>query len=166
MVTNVVYLYDNCLMMKKDLPKRGAKYFKENEMISKVKDSYQTIELARKLPIALADFTYSRFKKVAVKVPFTQSDWANILHLSERTLQRYAKENKSFEGIYVDRILQVEKLIDTGLDTFKSADAFYNWLKKPKKNVDTTISFESLFHSEGIQDVLNQLGRIQHGVYT
>ena len=34
-----------------------------------------------------------------------------MLHLSERTLQRYAKYNTSFEGIYVDRILHLEQMI-------------------------------------------------------
>jgi len=40
---------------------------------------------------AVAEFTYKRFQKIADKVPFTLKEWADILHLSERTLQRYAK---------------------------------------------------------------------------
>jgi len=87
------------------------------------------------------------------------------LHLSERTLQRYAKDNKNFEGIYVDRILQVDKLIDKGLETFKDAEAFYRWLKQPKTVLGIELSFQSLTHSQGIHDLYSQLERIQHGVY-
>lgn len=111
------------------------------------------------------DFSYKKFQKITNKMPFTQKEWAQILHLSERTLQRYAKDNSSFEGIYVDRILQLQQLIDMGLETFTDATAFYNWLKKEKKVLGHIINFESLYSSQGISDIITQLGRIQYGVY-
>jgi putative toxin-antitoxin system antitoxin component (TIGR02293 family) len=119
----------------------------------------------KRLP-AVADFPYSKFSKIAAKVPFTQKEWANILHLSEKTLQRYSKDNKSFEGIYVDRILQLDQLIDMGLETFTDAGALYRWLKREKKVLGQTINFDSLYSTQGIHDIIDQISRIQHGVYT
>ncbi|MEX6687757.1 DUF2384 domain-containing protein [Danxiaibacter flavus] len=113
----------------------------------------------------VADFPYKKFEKIAGLVPFTQKEWANILHLSEKTLQRYSKDNKSFEGIYVDRILQLEQLIHMGLETFTDAEAFYRWLKREKNILGQTVNFESLYSTQGIQDIIDDLGRIQHGVY-
>jgi uncharacterized protein (DUF2384 family) len=112
------------------------------------------------------DFPYKKFQKIAANVPFTQKEWANILHLSERTLQRYASNNNSFEGIYTDRILQIQQLIELGLQTFISAEAFYRWLKTEKTVFNHTLTFESLYSAQGIQDVTNQIGRILHNVYT
>jgi putative toxin-antitoxin system antitoxin component (TIGR02293 family) len=89
-----------------------------------------------------------------------------MLHLSERTLQRYAKNNSSFEGIYTDRILLLQEMINLGLETFESADAFYQWLKKDKPVMGQTLNFESLYSDRGIQEVIDQLHRIQYGVYT
>lgn len=152
--------------MKKSEPHKKVKLYETNEDISKVSEPSVTLQSFKKLPAALADFPYAKFKKIADKVPFTQSEWANILHLSERTLQRYAKDNKSFEGIYVDRILQLEKLIDKGLETFTDTDAFYRWLKLKKNVLGKELSFESLYYTQGIEDLYIQLGRIQHGVYT
>lgn len=114
---------------------------------------------------AVAEFTYRKFKKIADLVPFTQAEWAGILHLSERTLQRYAKNNGSFEGIYTDRILQLQELIETGLVTFSSPEAFYQWLKKDKPVMGHILNFNSLSAGRGIQETLNQLVRIQQGVY-
>lgn len=114
---------------------------------------------------AVAEFTYRKFKKLADQVPFTQAEWASVLHLSERTLQRYAKNNGSFEGIYTDRILQLQELIETGLATFSSADAFYQWLKKDKQVMGLVLNFNSLSTTRGIQETVNQLIRIQQGVY-
>ncbi|MBG9376938.1 hypothetical protein I5907_11895 [Panacibacter sp. DH6] len=123
---------------------------------------YRTV---KRLP-EVADFPYRKFEKIAALVPFTQKDWAGILHLSERTLQRYAKDNSSFEGIYVDRILQMEQLIELGLETFTDATALYSWLRKEKKVLGHTLTFESLYSAQGIQDLIDQLRRIQYGVYS
>jgi hypothetical protein len=99
------------------------------------------IQNTRRLPV-VADFPYRKFEKVAVLVPFTQREWANILHLSERTLQRYSKDNSSFEGIYVDRILHIEQLINLGLETFVDAAAFYRWLHREKKILGRVLNFD------------------------
>ncbi len=119
-----------------------------------------------KKPVAVADYSYRKLKKLADTVPFTLTEWANMLHLSERTLQRYAKNNSSFEGIYTDRILLIQEMVALGLETFVSAEAFYQWLKKDKPVMGQSLNFESLYSDRGIQEVINQLSRIQYGVYS
>jgi putative toxin-antitoxin system antitoxin component (TIGR02293 family) len=116
--------------------------------------------------LEVADYNFKKLKKVIDLVPFTQVEWANMLHLSERTLQRYAKNNSSFEGIYTDRILLLQEMINLGLETFTGADSFYSWLKKDKPVLGQTLNFESLYSDRGIQEVIDQLTRIQYGVYT
>ncbi len=110
------------------------------------------------------DFTYSEFKKIADKTPFTQAEWASILHVSERTLQRYAKNNGSFAPINAERAVQIEKVIKEGKITFGKVENFYNWLKRNPYMLEGNLSFSSLTSYEGIQKVLTQLGRIQHGI--
>jgi len=119
-----------------------------------------------KKTLSVADYSYKKLKKITDLVPFTQAEWANMLHLSERTLQRYAKNNSSFEGIYTDRILLLQEMINLGLETFTSADAFYQWLKKDKPVMGQILNFQSLYSERGIQEVIDQLGRIQYGVYS
>ncbi len=111
------------------------------------------------------DFTYSEFKKIADKAPFTQAEWASILHISERTLQRYAKNNGSFAPINAERALQIEQVIKEGKFTFGKVENFYNWLKREPYMLEGPLSFNSLTSFEGIQRVLTQLGRIQHGLF-
>ncbi len=132
---------------------------------TKVEEPMATYLPVRK-PVSVTDYTYKKLKKIADMVPFTQSEWANMLHLSERTLQRYAKNNSSFEGIYTDRILLLQEMIELGLETFVNADSFYHWLKKDKTVMGQPINFVSLYSDRGIQQVIDQIGRIQYGVYT
>jgi uncharacterized protein (DUF2384 family) len=144
---------------------KHKKYSTTSLKVSKVEEPVVEYRPMKKTPIVL-DFPYRKFEKIAAIVPFTQKEWANILNLSERTLQRYSKDNTSFEGIYVDRILHVEELIRLGLETFTNAVAFYRWLKREKHVLGKTLNFESLYSTRGIQDTIDQIVRIQYGVYT
>jgi putative toxin-antitoxin system antitoxin component (TIGR02293 family) len=140
------------------------KYSTTSTKVSKVEEPVIEYKPLKKALI-VQDFPYRKFEKIAALVPFTQKEWANMLNLSERTLQRYSNDNSSFEGIYVDRILHIEELIRLGLEAFANADAFYRWLKREKHVLGKTLNFESLYSTIGIQDLIDQIGRIQHGVY-
>jgi len=142
---------------------KKAEADKDQEKISKVEEplSFYGIQKAS----TLKDLTYSDFKKVADKVPFTQSEWAAILHVSERTLQRYAKDNHAFAPINAERFSLMEKVLREGKATFGKTEAFYNWIKRNPYMLEGNLSFESLTSFEGIQNVLTQMGRIQHGLF-
>ena len=151
--------------MAKKIKKPAVYPTVQDEKPLKVEEPFAEYKSVKKLH-TITDFTYKKFEKLSKLVPFTQKEWAGILDLSERTLQRYARDNKGFEGIYTDRLLHIEQLINTGLETFTSADAFYAWLKKDKPVLGQAFNFSSLYTTRGIQETINQLLRIQHGVYT
>lgn len=117
-----------------------------------------------KIDNQLKDFTYNDFKKVADKIPFTQAEWALILHVSERTLQRYAKDNHSFASINAERIVLIEKVLQQAKITFGKTENFYDWIKRNPYMMEGNLSINSLSTYEGIQNVLTQLGRIQYGI--
>ena len=146
--------------MKKKKPPQKNKPGEEENLVNEPLAIYRSIKI---LP-TVQDFSYKKFERIASKAPFTQREWAAILHLSEKTLQRYAKDNKNFEGIYVDRILHIQELIEMGIETFTSYDAFYRWLRKDKPMLGITLHFSDLFTSQGIQEHINALGRMQHGI--
>ena len=87
--------------------------YKQGAATSKAEEPLPVYRSVKALP-QVKDFTYSEFKKIADKTPFTQAEWASILHVSERTLQRYAKNNGSFAPINAERAVQIEKVIKEG----------------------------------------------------
>ena len=137
---------------------------KDQEKISKMEEPAVFYGTVRKIPV-LKDLTYNDFKKVADKAPFTQSEWAAILHISERTLQRYAKDNHAFAPINAERFALMEKVLREAKVTFGKTEIFYNWLKRNPYMLEGNLSLESLTSFEGIQNVLTQMGRIQHGLF-
>ena len=137
---------------------------KPNNSTSIVKEPMAVYRSVKALP-QVKDFTFNEFKKIADKTPFTQAEWASILHVSERTLQRYAKNNSSFASINAERALQIDKVLQEAKITFGKVENFYNWLKRGPYMLEGNLSFNSLTSYEGIQKVLTQLGRIQHGLF-
>ena len=112
----------------------------------------------------LKDFTFEDFKKISSKIDFTQKEWADILHISERTLQRYSKDNTSFSFSATDRILQINKVITRGKEVFGSVEKFNLWLRENHSMPEGELSIYSLATFEGINHLLTQLGRIEHGI--
>ncbi|MFM2327505.1 MAG: hypothetical protein RIR31_1707 [Bacteroidota bacterium] len=163
--TNVVYCGVKCRVMKKNTPKKKAIIYKQNDSLGKAEEPIAPYYRSVKVIPAVKDFTYTDFKKIADKVSFTQTEWAAILHVSERTLQRYAKNNGSFAPINTQRALQIAKIIEMGKITFGSFATFYSWIKRKPYMLGGNLSFESLTTAEGIEKVLTQLHRIQHGLF-
>jgi putative toxin-antitoxin system antitoxin component (TIGR02293 family) len=104
------------------------------------------------------------FNNLSNQIHFGLEEWSSYLHLSERTIQRYKKENKSFDPLYSERILQIELLYKKGIVVFGVADNFYTWMDtisiplgsvKPKDLLDTGF---------GIEAIYDELGRIEFGV--
>ncbi len=110
------------------------------------------------------DFTYEEFKKTADKVPITQAEWAIILHISERTLQRYAKSNGKFAPINAERFHQINQVLAKGKKVLGKTAWFYEWIHSNPPSLEGDLSFNSLTTFDGIQKILNQLGRIEHGI--
>lgn len=142
-----------------------TKYRTPKTYLPKTSEPHVSNPASKKNPI-ISDYPYKKLKKIIDLLPFTQAEWAAMLHISERTLQRYAKNNTSFEGLHTDRIQLLQEMIQLGLETFTDATSFYHWLHTEKMVMGQKLNFESLYTENGIKAITNQLGRIQQGVYT
>jgi putative toxin-antitoxin system antitoxin component (TIGR02293 family) len=151
-------------MQKDKKIKAKQALYKANSKTSKVEEPLTAYSGHKVIPL-VKEFNYKEFKKIADKVPFTQKEWSDILHISERTLQRYAKEEGSFNFSVTDRILQIDKVIKRGIEVFGNLDKFIRWLRSNPYMLEGRLSLHSLASFEGINLVLTQLGRIEHGLF-
>lgn len=143
---------------------KNEKKYKDHDIKpSKAKEQIALYGLQKHTKI-VKDFTYNNFKKISAKVDFTQKEWSEILHISERSLQRYAHENGTFNTGVIDRILQINKVLDRGKEVFGSYERFNLWLRDQPYMLEGRLSLHSLANIDGIQNILTQLGRIEHGI--
>jgi putative toxin-antitoxin system antitoxin component (TIGR02293 family) len=150
--------------MKKSTPTKKSLAYKPADEVSKVEEPMSLYNPNVKIHASVKDFTYNEFKKTAEKTPFTQAEWAAMLQVSERTLQRYAKSNGSFAPINAERFMQINHVLAKGKKVFGSVDHFYEWIHSNPPMLEGDLSFNSLTSFDGIQKVLLQLGRIEHGI--
>lgn len=113
----------------------------------------------------VSSFAVSKFEALSKKLSFTQQEWADMLHISDRTLQRYLKEHKPFEGLHAEHLYQIDALVNIGGSIFGSVARFEAWLRAPKSILGNEIGFEALRSFGGVQLILDELGRMAHGVY-
>jgi putative toxin-antitoxin system antitoxin component (TIGR02293 family) len=104
------------------------------------------------------------FVNFAEKSPFDLNEWSGFLHLSERTMQRYKKEGRTFDALQSEKILEIALLYKMGTGIFGNGDKFNLWLEsenlalgkiKPKDLFDSTF---------GISLLKDELTRIEHGI--
>lgn len=132
---------------------------------SKVEEAFALYSLPKQPhKIITKEFTYNDFKKISAKIDFSLKEWSGILHISERTLQRYAKDNSEFNFNLIDRILQIDKVIKRGYEVFGSYEKFLLWIRSNPYMLEGRLSLESLASFDGINNLLTQLGRIEHGI--
>lgn len=89
---------------------------------------------------------------------------SKIIRTSDRTLRRYAATQK-LNPEQSERLIELAKLYSRGEEVFGSMEGFKTWMdssvmaldnKKPKEFLDTSI---------GIDLLMNELGRIEHGIF-
>ncbi len=138
--------------------------YKSVNKTTKAEEPEAVFSRSVKVIASVKDFSYTEFKKIADDTPFTQAEWAAMLMISERTLQRYAKNNGRFAPINAERFVQINHVINRGKKVFGSIENFYEWIHDNPPMLEGDLSFNSLTSFDGIQKVLIQIGRIEHGI--
>jgi putative toxin-antitoxin system antitoxin component (TIGR02293 family) len=91
-------------------------------------------------------------------------EMAAIIRTSDRTLRRYST-NQKLNPEQSERVIELAKVYSRGEEVFGSIDAFREWMngtvlalgnKRPKEFLDTSM---------GIEMLMDELGRIEHGIF-
>ena len=92
------------------------------------------------------------------------NEMAAIIHTSDRTLRRYSPQQKLSQE-QSERLIEMARLYSRGEEVFGTMENFRQWMdsillpfgnKKPKEFLDTSL---------GIGMIMDELGRIEHGIF-
>lgn len=92
------------------------------------------------------------------------TEMAAIIHTSDRTLRRYTAGQRLSQE-QSERMVEIARLYSRGEEVFGTLGEFRTWMdatllafgnKKPKEFMDTSI---------GISMIMDEIGRVQHGVF-
>ena len=107
---------------------------------------------------------FDAFSRMLSWSPFSLQEWSRILHLTERSLQRYKKENKTFDTLQSEKIMQILLLYKKGIQVFGTKENFDTWLDTVIPALGHIRPKEILDSSFGIDMIKDELLRIEHGV--
>lgn len=106
------------------------------------------------------------FLKIKNISPFTEDDWADYLNVSKKTLQRNSNvKNYLFKPIHTEKIIELAEVTNFGKDVFDSLEQFYQWLNTPSFALGNLKPGELLKDSYGKDLVMNELNRIDQGIF-
>src|ERR1700761_8655406 len=108
--------------------------------------------------------SYSLFDLIQYTTPFSESDWADILDISTKSLQRYKQTSKQFKSIQSEKIIEMAEVTNMGLDVFGDMDKFKLWLDTPNFALGSLKPIELLKDSYGKEMVIGELYKINHGI--
>ena len=114
--------------------------------------------------LARQGFPKKALLALAKKISLTIQELANILHISERTLQRY-DDDVIIKTEYAEKAIELARLYTRGEDVFGSMDKFKMWVKTPSHVFKGEAPVTILDTSAGFDMIFKELGRIEHGLF-
>lgn len=107
---------------------------------------------------------YPKFLVAVEAFNFSKQELAQLLHISNRTLERIHKDKKRLSTPQTERILEVSILFEKGWDFFGDKESFRRWLSIPNYAFENQTPLSMLDTKYGIDSVEMLLDRMAHGI--
>lgn len=107
---------------------------------------------------------YKSLRRAQNVMPFSTQEWAKILHVSTRSIDRLKKENKKLNSTQTEKLIEVTLLYDYGVDVFGTSDKFSKWLNRTNIALGGVEPKSILDTNQGIKAVKSELSKIEYGV--
>jgi len=106
---------------------------------------------------------YDAVERLAKTLDLSLEKMCQIIPVSRRTLARYRGGN--LDAHLSDHILTVGKVYERAVEVMESPGNALLWLKSPNYAFRFKSPLDYLSSFTGAQEVLDELGRLQHGVF-
>lgn len=95
---------------------------------------------------------------------YTTDKLASMLPITLRTIQRY-DSNQKFDSNVSEHIVQLARLMVRGTEVFGSRDNFKRWFNTPNMALGGQVPSELVNLQTGAQLIMDELSRIEHGIF-
>jgi putative toxin-antitoxin system antitoxin component (TIGR02293 family) len=102
---------------------------------------------------------------LAENLELTRGELAAALGIAERTLARRRK-NGVFTAEESAKLLRLARVTRRAAEVFEKSDLALDWLKRPNRTLAGARPLDLLDTDIGAENVLDVLGRVEHGVFS
>ena len=117
------------------------------------------------IEMSKAGITKEALKNLAKYLSLSTTQLAKLLPVSERTILRYTSK-KPFNRVVSEQIIQIAEVVARGTEVFQDKEKFISWMHSPSKALANQTPLSLLDSRFGTEMVLDELGRIEYGVYS
>lgn len=125
----------------------------------KIENKMDLVELARKGVVKDVVSNLAKYLSLSSK------QIADLLPVTERTLLRYAG-GQALNPTVSEQVLRIAEVTARGIEVFEDKAKFILWLNTPNKVFAGKTPYALLDSGYGVELVLDELGRIEFGVYS
>lgn len=96
----------------------------------------------------------------------SMSKMAELLPITERTIQRYSLKDHFFNRVTSEQILKLAEVTARGVAVFDNKDKFLSWMNQPHAALANRTPMNLFSSRFGTEMILDELGRIEHGLFS
>lgn len=109
---------------------------------------------------------YTVFERLQQRLEISQLDLGQLLSLPLTTLKRRAQQG-SFTALEGDRLVRIATVLEWCETLFEgNHEAALQWLKSPARALGGVTPLSHIKSETGAREVLDLIGRLEHGVVT
>ena len=125
--------------------------------------TFETQRLLKRIDEGLSYRAFQRFKR---NIFLTNSDLAELVQISTRTLNR-RKDAGRLEPEESDRLVRISRVYGKTLELFEGDDeSARDWLSRNQVGLGGAAPLELLKSEVGAREVENLIGRLEHGAFS
>lgn len=125
---------------------------------------YGANQQERLLKLIRGGITRGSLDVLMEKTGLTIYELADILEMTDRTLRRY-EANEVLNRRLSERALEIAQVYSRGEEVFGDTASFHQWMQTEVPALGHRLPKSFLDTSLGIQMLMDELGRIEHGVF-
>lgn len=130
----------------------------ESQKVSVLNEPSSVFGQANYYNLANQSISKNYIKHVLVYSKLTVNELITIVPIS---IDTYKRKNE-FNPSVTEKVLEVEEVYKKGLNAF--GEGFHDWMNSNNPSLGNIIPKSLLSNSFGIRSLLNEIGRMEHGV--
>lgn len=108
---------------------------------------------------------YALFMLIQRVTPFSESEWADLLNISIKSLRRYKEEARHLKPIQAEKVIEMAEVTELGMDVFGDMDKLKLWLDTPNFALGSYRPKDLIKDSYGKEMVVGELTRVNFGIF-
>jgi len=117
------------------------------------------------IPAIRKGFPSTTLERVAEELGLSPVAVGGLLGIPGRTLARRLQEKRAFTPDESQRVFRLSRVLTQATSALGSLEKARHWLKTPNRVLEGQVPLELLDTDVGADAVIEEIGRIEHGVF-